>query len=112
MSSKKDITETLKWMGFPPHDILRAFKVFEKKYGHKYNVDTVIEIIIGLQNKDKAKEFNIGDQVIYGTQMAEIMDKLNCGKIEITYPTNINVMRRKKCIVSPQQLKVLHYICI
>ena len=115
MSNKKDIQEMLLSMGFPSSYIGRAFKVYEKNYGHDYNVEVLTELIIRLQNKDKVKKqnkhklkgFGIGDKVIYENQMAEIVDRLSCDKIQITYPTNINVKRRKKCIVSPQQLKVL-----
>merc|ERR1712130_672472 len=58
-----DITSMLISMGFPPNYIQRAFKVYEKNYGHSYNVEVITEIIVRLQNKDKAKKGNkTGDQ--------------------------------------------------
>merc|ERR1712130_637475 len=51
-----DITSMLISMGFPPNYIQRAFKVYEKNYGHSYNVEVITEIIVRLQNKDKAKK--------------------------------------------------------
>jgi len=56
MSNKKDISEMLVSMGFPLNYIQRAFKVYEKNYGHSYNVEVITEIIVRLQNKDKSKK--------------------------------------------------------
>jgi len=42
-------------MGFQANYIQRAFKVYEKNYGHSYNVEVITEIIVRLQNKDKQK---------------------------------------------------------
>ena len=42
-------------MGFQSNYITRAFKVYEMNYGHSYNVEVITEIIVRLQNKDKAK---------------------------------------------------------
>eukprot|EP01084_Bolivina_argentea_P240177 403568_1 len=55
MSNKRDIQEMLVSMGFPKDYIGRAFKVYEKNYGHSYNVEVITEIIVRLQNKDKSK---------------------------------------------------------
>eukprot|EP00486_Rosalina_sp_Unknown_P003695 CAMPEP_0201577096 /NCGR_PEP_ID=MMETSP0190_2-20130828/23310_1 /ASSEMBLY_ACC=CAM_ASM_000263 /TAXON_ID=37353 /ORGANISM="Rosalina sp." /LENGTH=715 /DNA_ID=CAMNT_0048008757 /DNA_START=120 /DNA_END=2264 /DNA_ORIENTATION=- len=60
MSNKKDIQEMLVSMGFKPNYITRAFKVYEKNYGHSYNVEVITEIIVRLQNKDKAKQKSKG----------------------------------------------------
>eukprot|EP01083_Nonionella_stella_P191531 708832_1 len=54
--SKQNITEALISMGFQKNYIVRAFKVYEKTYGHSYNIEVITEIIIRLQNKDKAKK--------------------------------------------------------
>eukprot|EP01083_Nonionella_stella_P275901 937151_1 len=43
-------------MGFTPGHIDRAFRVYEKNYGHSYNVDVFTELIIRLQKKDKLKK--------------------------------------------------------
>eukprot|EP01083_Nonionella_stella_P051704 137271_1 len=53
--STKDIQEMLVSMGFQPNYIQRAFRVYEKNYGHSYNVEVITEIIVRLQNKDKIK---------------------------------------------------------
>eukprot|EP01083_Nonionella_stella_P278775 948079_1 len=42
-------------MGFHLNYILRAFKIYEKSFGYKYNVEVMTEIIVRLQGKDKAK---------------------------------------------------------
>eukprot|EP01083_Nonionella_stella_P178094 628110_1 len=55
MASKKVIQEMLGSMGFEPNYMQRAFKVYEKNYGHSYNVEVITEIIIRLQNKDQVK---------------------------------------------------------
>eukprot|EP01083_Nonionella_stella_P296187 1006290_1 len=55
MASKKDIQEMLRSMEFQPNYIKRALKVYEKHYGHSYNVEVITEIIIRLQDKDKEK---------------------------------------------------------
>lgn len=52
---KRNIQQHLKSMGFPSNYIQRAFKVYEKHYGHGYNVEVLVEIIVRLQNKDKCK---------------------------------------------------------
>eukprot|EP01084_Bolivina_argentea_P210760 358628_1 len=52
MSNKQVIQETLVSMGFVKNYICRALKVFEKNYGHSYNIDVITEIIVRLQNKD------------------------------------------------------------
>eukprot|EP01084_Bolivina_argentea_P086764 156792_1 len=57
-SEKQNITDSLINMGFPSNYIQRAFKVYEKNYGHKYNVEVITEIIVRLQNKDKKKSAN------------------------------------------------------
>eukprot|EP01083_Nonionella_stella_P008266 23783_1 len=55
MASKKVIQEMFVSMGFQPNYIQRGFKVYEKNYGHSYNVEVITEIIIRLQNKDQVK---------------------------------------------------------
>eukprot|EP01083_Nonionella_stella_P153343 492613_1 len=55
MASKKVIQEMFVSMGFQPNYIQRGFKVYEKNYGHSYNVEVITEIIIRLQNKDEMK---------------------------------------------------------
>eukprot|EP01084_Bolivina_argentea_P065937 120201_1 len=56
MSNKRNIQETLVSVGFSKNYIVRAFKVYEKNYGHNYNIDVIAEIISRLQNKDRAKK--------------------------------------------------------
>jgi len=63
MSNKGDIQEMLISMGFQANYIQRAFKVYEKNYGHSYNVEVITEIIVRLQNKDKSKQGKKGQSV-------------------------------------------------
>ena len=63
MSNKKDILDSLVSTGFPLNYVRRAFKVFEKNYGHSYNVEVIAEIIACLQNKDKCKNEKNKDDI-------------------------------------------------
>eukprot|EP01083_Nonionella_stella_P207185 752901_1 len=54
-SDKSDIQDILSTMGFHPKYIHRAFNLYEKNYGHKYDVEVMTELIVRLQKKDKAK---------------------------------------------------------
>eukprot|EP01083_Nonionella_stella_P287383 978213_1 len=56
MSSKQSICDELIAMGFQKNYIDRAFKVYEKNYGHSYNTKVITEIISRLQNKDNDKK--------------------------------------------------------
>eukprot|EP01084_Bolivina_argentea_P078937 143255_1 len=56
MSNKQNIQEALISMGFQKNYIVRAFKVYEKKYGKQYNIEVIAEIIALLQDKDRAKK--------------------------------------------------------
>eukprot|EP01084_Bolivina_argentea_P183745 317026_1 len=52
VSNKQQIQETLVSMGFQKNYIIRAFEVYEKNYGHSYNIEVITEIINHLQNED------------------------------------------------------------
>eukprot|EP01084_Bolivina_argentea_P295099 507973_1 len=56
MSNKQNIQETLVAMGFQKNYIDRAFKVYEKNFYHRYNIETITEMIRRLRNKDRAKK--------------------------------------------------------
>ena len=51
--------------------------------------------------------FYVHDHVLYNGQEAEIMRILNQNQIEISYPTKVNITKRQKSVVSPQQLQVI-----
>ena len=57
MSNKTDIQDMLVMEGFESHYINRALQVYEKGYGHSYNVQIIREIIVRLLFKDKAKVY-------------------------------------------------------
>ena len=51
-------------MGFQSNYVTRAFKVYEKNYGYSYNVEVITEIIVRLQNKDKARNKDVRREAI------------------------------------------------
>eukprot|EP01083_Nonionella_stella_P094816 266135_1 len=55
-ASKEDIQEALLSYGFQQNHIQRAFKAYERNYGHRYCVEVITEIIVRIQRKDKNKE--------------------------------------------------------
>eukprot|EP01084_Bolivina_argentea_P256570 432020_1 len=54
MSTKETIQAKLVSLGFEQSYIQRAFKVSKKNWGHISNIEVITEIIVRLQNKDKA----------------------------------------------------------
>ncbi len=55
MSSKTVTQEILTRAGFNSVHITRAFGVYEKNYGYRYNVACIAEIIVRLQDQDHSK---------------------------------------------------------
>eukprot|EP01083_Nonionella_stella_P071021 190446_1 len=53
--AKKDTMDQLQSLQFPQHYVDSAFKIYEEYHGHSYNTQAMIEIIVGLQTKDKKK---------------------------------------------------------
>eukprot|EP01084_Bolivina_argentea_P270690 460340_1 len=55
MSTQKEIVNTLMTLGYASDIIQRAFKVYIKNYGRKYQIEVLVEIISRLQKKDALK---------------------------------------------------------
>ena len=88
MSNKQNIEEMLVNMGFSSDYIRRAFKVYEKNYGHSYNVEVITETIVRLQNKDKAKQKNKGAKKAIVESIAIKKPNNNSNKIPLSIANN------------------------
>eukprot|EP01083_Nonionella_stella_P040237 109326_1 len=64
---KRDIQQMMIGMGFQASYLERAFKVYEKNYGHSYNVEVITEIVVRLQNKDMMSRNNEKRVFLYDT---------------------------------------------
>eukprot|EP01084_Bolivina_argentea_P240173 403561_1 len=56
MAEKQNITQMFITMGFSKNHIGRAFTVYERNFGHSYNIEVITEIIFRLQRKDQSKK--------------------------------------------------------
>eukprot|EP01083_Nonionella_stella_P040238 109327_1 len=83
MASKRDIQQMMVDMGIEKLYIQRAFKVYEKSYGHSYNIEVLTEIVVRLQNKDKHKMHRKNEKRVFN----ETIGTLNWKSIDFESST-------------------------
>eukprot|EP01083_Nonionella_stella_P076680 209088_1 len=72
MASKRDIQQMMVDMGMDKSYIQRAFKVYEKNYGHSYNIEVITEIVVRLQHKDKCKMHRNNEKRVFDETIAKL----------------------------------------
>ncbi len=105
MSNKKDIQEMLVNMEFKPNYITRAFKVYEKTFGHSYNVEVITEIIVRLQNKDKAKQRKKPELDIESMTVKKLKEELKARTLKTTGNKSTLKKRLSEAIQNEQTIE-------